>query len=113
MLLYLESMKAAPPLDEDDPDRLSVRTSGSQKPPRSHMSGKSRSQLSRSQVSRQSRDFAGDAIAEGDELRSDIQEQSEVARTVNIESMGPMSPVSPSVRSSLPLLSPAFHAFIS
>lgn len=98
VLLYLEGMQRAPPEDED-PDNLSMRSSqapsrvGSQKPPRSQASGKARSQ-----ASRRSRDPAAEVLAQegagGDEIRSDVQEQSEIARTVHIESMGPQGYVS-------------------
>lgn len=92
-------MQRAPPEDED-PDAVSVHSSqapsraGSLKPPRSQTSRKSRSQLSR-----QSRDPAAEAIEEEgpgmEEIKSDVQEASEIARTVHIESMGPQGYVSP------------------
>ena len=96
VLMYLEQMDENPPEDPNAPSRPASRT-GSQKPPRS-ASGKARSRShgTRSQLSRASRDPGAEPIGEEDEdaipenVRSDVQEQSEVPRTVQIEeSMGP------------------------
>ena len=96
VLVYLEEMQRNPPEDPSDTASRAGSRAGSQKAPRSQVSGKARSHATRSQLSRASRDPGAEAIGEIDEealaqdVRSDVQEQSEVPRTVQIEeSMGP------------------------
>ncbi|GJE94937.1 hypothetical protein PsYK624_111130 [Phanerochaete sordida] len=84
VMLYLESMQSAPPDNEDmdrfeemPPSEVGSRVSKT----RSQASRKSRSQVSRSQVSR--REPGVETI---EEIRSDMQEQSEAGKTVPIHS---------------------------
>jgi hypothetical protein len=97
VLVYLEELQRNPPEDPSvNGGSRAPSRAGSQKPTRSQVSGKARSHATRSQLSRASRDPGAETIGEVDEegnvqdLRSDVQEQSEVPRTVQIEeSMGP------------------------
>lgn len=89
VLLYLEGMQGVEPENEDF-DRFEEAPASdagsrvsSQQAPRSQASRKSRSHVSRSQLSRRSREPGFEPI---EEIRSDVQEQSEVAKTIPIQS---------------------------